>query len=108
MSEKDRLLSLCIDAMKTKNKISEKHKARVLEEIREINSQNGHEYVLDVYDKLRATKSIYPENQPNLLIYELLDIAVPADLESPPVYKQGEYPDIDSDFIKPVQVYLKD
>ncbi len=48
-----------------------------------------------------------PQNENNLLLTELLGITQPADIEAEPNFKQGDFPDIDVDFIKEVRDYLK-
>jgi DNA polymerase III alpha subunit len=107
-TERNRLIELCAKGMTEKGLAGTQYQDRLKLEIREINAQNEHEYILDLHDKLKSERKRYPENQPNLLIYHLLDIAPAPDMGREPVFDMGEYPDIDVDFIKPVQSYLKD
>jgi DNA polymerase III alpha subunit len=48
-----------------------------------------------------------PQNENNLLLTELLGVTQPADIDREPNSKQGDFPDIDVDFIKEVRDYLK-
>lgn len=105
---RDRLIELCCRGLIEKGMNTEQYQSRVMTEMREIDSQNEHEYLLNQYDLCRERKVVYPENQNNLLVCYLLDIAPMPDMDQPPAFVMGEYPDIDCDFIKPVQVYLKD
>ena len=101
---RDRLLNICVQSLKSKGlDLDPRYKQRLKEEIQEIDGQNEHAYFVDLHR--RHVK--YPENQNNLLVPYLLDIVDDFDVESEPKTIQGEFPDIDVDFLKPVRDYLK-
>jgi len=85
-----------------------RYKERLKSELKEIDAQAEHEYLLGLHDKFRAENLIFPENEHNNLIDYLLDLTGQFDIERPNTWIQGEFPDIDIDFLKPVRDYLKE
>jgi len=103
MKERARLVSLCVEALRQKGSYDDQHKARLKFEMREVDAKDEHEYFLDLLD--RGVK--YPENEHNLLIVDLLDIAPGFDISEQPSMDVGEFPDIDVDFLACIRDYLK-
>jgi hypothetical protein len=104
MSEREELLSLLEAAMdKTGHGQDKIYVDRLTLELREIDAQNEYGYFLDLHKKnLR-----YPENQHNLLVPYLLGVVPDFDINKPPAYTYGEFPDIDVDYLPMVRDYLK-
>jgi len=108
MRDRDRLLKLCIKGLETRALINDqRYKDRLKKELKEIDAQGEHEYLLGLYDDFRAKNIVFPENQNNLLVVWLLGLAPDFDVEQPPASVQGEFPDIDVDYLKDVRDYLK-
>lgn len=103
MKERESLIELCNTAMEQKGLIDQKHKDRLELEMKEIDIQVEYEYFLDLYNK----KATFATNENNLFIAYLLGLTKDVNLDSPPVYVQGEFPDIDLDFLPLVRDYLK-
>lgn len=102
-SERDRLLVLCAKGLETKGLSDQDHKDRLKAEVREIDVQVEYEYFLKLYDR----KARFPHNENNLLVAYLLDLVPDFDITQPPSYMQGEFPDIDVDFLPEIQTHLK-
>jgi hypothetical protein len=82
------LYSLLWDKVQEKQLTGKNYIDRLIEEIKEVASQNQHEYFLDLYG--RNVK--YPVNENNLLIPYLLGIVNDFDINNPPVYVYGDFP----------------
>ncbi len=103
MDSKERLLSLCIQGIRDR-KLDGNYKSRLREEFIEVEAKDEYDYFLNLYDKgIRD----HPHNDHNLLIPYLLGICSGCDIESEPAYSQGEFPDIDIDYLEPVADYLR-
>lgn len=76
---------------------------RLALELKAVDEQADFEYFLELMEK----KAYFAENENNLLIAELLNLAPAADLSRDPSYAMGEFPDIDTDYLKLVREYLK-
>jgi len=101
---RERLIQLCVEGLKEKGLYEQpEYKERLKEEVVELDTQADHEYFLEIFD----AKTKFPENEYNLLIPYLLGIVDKFDIETPPAYEQGEFPDIDIDYLAPVRDYLK-
>ena len=108
MKERSQLIRLCISALEEKGLSHEdSYKKRLKAELKEIDAQAEHEYLLNLHNKFRAQNLILPENEHNNLVDWLLGIAPDFDIEKPNTWIQGEFPDIDIDYLKPVRDYLK-
>lgn len=108
MKERSRLIRLCLASLEEKGLVQDiRFKDRMKSELKEIDAQSEHEYLLNLYDKFRAQNLIFPENEHNNLIDWLLGLAPSFEIENPNTWIQGEFPDIDIDYIKPVRDYLK-
>lgn len=83
--------------------LDESLRPRMAEELKEVFSQAEAGYLLDLHDE----KAKFPINENNLLITFVLGLVDSFDLKIPPVYVQGEYPDIDTDYLPVVRDYLK-
>ena len=101
MNDMERLEILCQESLTAHGLGSQRE--RLALELREIDAQNEAEYILDVLEKGHR----YHENPNNLLVYYLLGITPGWDRDSPPVFIEGEMPDIDVDFVAPVREYLR-
>ena len=102
--ERDRLYGICKDAVE-KLEFTPGFSAieRLDLEMKEIDAQAEHEYFLDLYDK----KAIFQHNEHNLIVPYLLGLVDEFDATKEPAYLQGEYPDIDIDYLQDIQEYLK-
>jgi DNA polymerase III alpha subunit len=108
MKERQRLLRLCVRALEEKQVANDpRYKDRLKQEIREIDAQAEHQYLLDLHDKCHEEGVIFPENENNLLVDHLLGLSPSVDIDEEPRWVQGEFPDIDIDFIKAIRDYLK-
>ena len=107
IKERSRLLRLCLSSLEQKGISDSRHKERLKQEVKEIDAQAEHEYLLDLHDEFRSKQLVYPENENNLLVDYLLDLTDEFDIETEPRYVQGEFPDIDVDYLRDVRDYLK-
>lgn len=108
MKERDGLLRLLARAMEVHGfKPKPEYVKRVKLELREIDAQAEHEYYLNLYEQFRKENIVFPENENNTLVDFLLDLAPMPDMSEPPRYRQGEFPDIDVDYIKEVRDWMK-
>ena len=108
MQDRDRLLKLCVSGLEAKGHIKdERYKTRLMKEIKAIDEQAEHEYLLGLYDKFRAQSLTFPRNENNSLVDYLLNLTRDFDIESEPIFVQGEFPDIDIDYLKDVRDYIK-
>lgn len=105
--ERSELIRICVSALESRGLTDPKYKQRLKLELKEIDAQAEHQHLLDLHRKFQAEKLIYPENENNLLVDYLLGLAHSVDIDSPPRWVQGEFPDIDIDYIKAVRDYLK-
>jgi DNA polymerase III alpha subunit len=104
MDYKLKLLRLLGEAIQKKGlKENPEYVNRLRLEIKQINIQDEHKYFIDLYRKGYKFK----ENENNLLVPYLLDIVSDFDISIEPKWIQGEFPDIDIDYIKEIQPYLK-
>jgi len=78
-------------------------KARLKQELLEIDNQAEHDYFLDLYDR----KAKFASNENNLLVPFLLGLTDEFDSSADPHFVQGEFPDIDVDYLPAVQEYLR-
>lgn len=72
-------------------------------ELIEVEVQDLEEYFLKMFYEDKK----YPNNENNLLICKLLDIVDYVNLDEEPSTKNGEYPDVDVDYLPIVRDYLK-
>lgn len=103
IDSREKLIKICIQAMQRKNCNDEIHKNRLKKELIELDSQAEHDYFLSLY----ADKKKFSINENNLFIAYLLDLCDSFDLDKDPVYSQGEFPDIDVDYLPIIQDYLR-
>jgi DNA polymerase III alpha subunit len=78
-------------------------KSRLNDELREILAQNEEDYFLDLYNK----KAKFAVNENNLLVVHLLGLVDEFDASKPPKHTDGEWPDVDCDYLPQIQQYLK-
>ena len=107
MKERSRLVRLCLSALESKGLSDERHKARLLKEMKAIDQQTEHEYLLNLHDKFQSEGLIFPKNDNNLMVSYLLGLTKDFNIDEEPVYVQGEFPDIDIDYLKDVRDYIK-
>jgi DNA polymerase III alpha subunit len=104
ISAKDCLINFCIEGLQKKNLYTnEVYRNRLKEELKEISNQNEFSYFLEL---LKSNKR-YPENQHNLLVPYLLGIVDDFDINKKSAYSQGDFPDVDIDYIPIVRDHLK-
>lgn len=102
--KKNLLIDICVKSLKAKGFYNnEIYKLKLKEEIKEISNQNEYDYFLDLCDK----KVKFSKNENNLLVPYLLGIVDEFDIDVPSNFVQGEFPDIDVDYLKIVRDYLK-
>lgn len=82
---------------------SDKHKERLVQELKEVYAQNESEYFLRLYEE----KTRY-RNENNLIVPYLLGICDDFDIDKTPNFVYGEYPDIDIDYLPSIRNYLKE
>lgn len=100
---RDKLLKICIKGMAARGLSDQWAKDRLRAEIKEIDNQAEHDYFLDLYDK----KAKFNKNENNLLVAYLLGLTEDFDPSCDPKHVQGEFPDIDVDYLPVVQDYLR-
>ena len=100
---KIRLARMCSEALAAKSLSSEPMSKRLQNELREIDNQAEYDYFLDLHE--RGVK--FPKNENNLLVVYLLGLSDEFDPESEPKHVQGEFPDIDVDYLPIVQEYIR-
>lgn len=105
--ERKRLLTVCLASLEGKGLNDSRYKDRLKRELKEIDAQAEHKYLMDLYDKFRSEKLIFPVNENNSLVDYLLGLTNEFDINSEPAWIQGECPDIDVDYLKEVRDYLK-
>jgi DNA polymerase III alpha subunit len=108
MKEQERLHILCQAALEQKGLANdERYVNRLKWELKEIDAQGEHEYLLGLQKKFLAENLIFPYNEHNNLVDWLLGLAPSVDIEKPGAFIQGEFPDIDIDYLKEARDYLK-
>jgi DNA polymerase III alpha subunit len=108
MKDRDRFIKLCVKGLESKGLIQDqRYKDRFKKELKEIDAQAEHEYFLNLYDKFQSENLKFSQNQHNNLVDFLLGLTDIFDIEKPSAYLQGEFPDIDTDYLKDVRDYLK-
>ena len=108
MKDRDRFLKLCVLGFKERGVThDERYKLRFKKELKEIDAQGEHEYFLSLYEKFRSENIKFPVNQYNNITDYLLGLTDEFDIEKASTYIQGEFPDIDIDYLKPVRDYIK-
>lgn len=103
MTEYEKLVSLSEEALLLNDMNDKSNWKRLKTELREIEVQHEAPYILGLVES--GVK--YPVNENNLLVCYLLGICNEVELKKDPIYEMGEFPDIDTDFIKDIQIYLK-
>lgn len=78
-------------------------KKRLIEEVKEIEIQAEYDYFIDLVEK----KVKFPRNENNLLVAYLLGLCDEFDANSEPKFMQGEFPDIDVDYLPLVQEHIR-
>lgn len=108
MQERDIFIKLCVKSLEVKGLFNdERYKDRFKKELKEVHAQSEYEYLIRQHLKFKEEGLVYPRNEWNNLVDYLLDLAPDFDIEQEGTYLQGEFPDIDIDYIKPVRDYLK-
>jgi hypothetical protein len=102
IDNRDKLIKICLKNMQAKNLYNETYKDRFKKELQEIDNQEEHEYFLELYNNKNKFN-----NENNLLITYLLGLCDDFDINIEPAYSQGEFPDIDVDYLPIVQDYLR-
>ncbi len=106
--EREKLHQLCQVGLQEKG-LSENpaYVERLRKELKELDAQGHWNYFLNIHNKFKAEKLIFPVNEFNNLIDFVLGLAPSVDITKPSAFVQGESPDIDIDYIKPVRDYMK-
>ena len=106
--ERSIFIKLCMKGIQDKGLASdERYKERFKKELKEVDAQAEHEYYLRLYQKFKKENLVFPENEHNNIVDYLLGLTNQFDIEKESAYVQGEFPDIDIDYAKPVRDYLK-
>ena len=100
---RERLIRLCLDGVKARGAGIPDLKGRLKREMVEVDNQAEHDYFLDLVDKGVR----FPRNENNLIVPFLLGITDEFDPSAEPAFAQGEFPDIDVDYLPAVQEYLR-
>jgi DNA polymerase-3 subunit alpha len=108
MKDRDRLLKLCVYGLEARGlSKDQRYKDRLKKDLKEIDAQGEYEYFLNLHDKFKRENLTFAENQHNNSVDFLLFLTDQFDIEKPSEYVQGEFPDIDIDYIKEVRDDLK-
>jgi DNA polymerase III alpha subunit len=108
MKDRDRLLKLCVYGLQVRGLAQDqRYKDRLKKDLKEIDAQGEYEYFLNLHDKFKKENLIFKENQHNNSVDYLLFLTDEFDIEKPAEYIQGEFPDIDIDYIREVRDDLK-
>jgi len=99
--EQERITKLCQEALEAKG--LQKFSKRLEDELYEVEAQAEFEYLLGLYDN----KTRFKNNENNLLIAYLLDIVPDWSPDEDFKFIQGEFPDIDIDYMPEVRDHLK-
>ena len=105
MNEQEILKELCLEKLKLKVS-SDKLKIfqkRLINELIQIEVQEEAQYFLNLYNIGKK----YENNENNLIVPWLLDICSAFDINKETLYKMGDLPDIDIDYLPQVRDYLK-
>ena len=108
MSSKEKLIDICIQALKDKGLDTHVYRDRLKKEIKEINNQDEYDYFIDLYESFNKNNTILEINENNLLVAYLLNICKSFDINQN--YKSNsssDFPDIDTDFVGEARDYLK-
>jgi DNA polymerase III alpha subunit len=100
---REKMLKICVEVMASRGLASPEFRDRLKIEIKEIDNQAEHDYFLELYEK----KAKFPKNENNLLVSYLLGLTDEFDISEEPAHIQGEFPDIDVDYLPVVQEYLR-
>lgn len=103
MLTKDTFAQRLEEKMVEKGLADTDHQTRLLEEYREINNQDDFDYFIELYNSGKK----FPTNENNLLTAYLLELVPDFDISKPCKYVQGEFPDIDVDYLPMVRDALK-
>lgn len=101
---KEEIIKVCYTRIKELNLFDQKHKDRLLYEIKQIDIQMEYDYFYDLYIKQEK----FEKNENNLFVCYLLGLVDDFDINKEPVMIQGEFPDIDTDFEADVCDYIRD
>lgn len=108
LDERQRLIRLCASALEKQGlNTNAQYKERLKKELKSIDQQGEYEYLLNLYDRFKKEKLIFPKNENNLLVAYLLNLVRDFDIEQDVAFFYGETPDIDVDYVEPVRNYLK-
>jgi DNA polymerase III alpha subunit len=100
---RDRLLRICVKGLSARGLEDQASKDRLRLEIKEIDNQAEHDYFLDLHDK----KAKFSKNENDLIVPYLMGLTDEFDPSKEPKHVQGEFPDIDVDYLPVVQEYLR-
>lgn len=102
MDERSQLIRLCVRGLEKKGLTDEAHKNRLKYELKQLDLQLNHDYFLKIYN----SRQTFP-NDHNLLIPYVLGVCSDFCLEKEATHIQGEWPDIDTDFLPDIRDDLK-
>ena len=97
----EKLLEICLGAMAERSLDSLRPRLEL--ELKEIDKQAENDYFLELHEK----RVKFPKNENNLLVALLLGLCDDFDASSEPKFVQGEFPDIDVDYLPAVQEYIR-
>jgi DNA polymerase III alpha subunit len=102
-SFKDIFLSKCIQSLRAKGLDNEQYRSRLKTEIKEVDNQDEYKYFIEAYN----SNYKFEKNENNLLVAYLLGLCDDFDISQPPTFVQGDFPDVDVDYLPIVRDYLK-
>lgn len=108
MDDRERLIRTCALALQQRGLTGDdRYKARLRKELKEIDQQGEHEYLLKLHDDFQKEGLVFPCNEHNTLVDWLLGLADEFDIDRGYDWTQGELPDADIDYIDVARDYLK-
>lgn len=96
-------MKICVKGLGIRGLDDQSSRDRLRAEIKEIDNQAEHDYFLDLYDK----NAKFGKNENNLIVPYLMGLTDDFDPSKESKHVQGEFPDIDVDYLPVVQEYLR-
>jgi len=103
MDARDAVLQACVKKLRELGLTDAKYTERLTREIKEIDAQMEHDYLYEFFKK----KAKFAKNENNMFVAYLLGLADDFNIEEDANFVEGEFPDIDVDYLAICRDYLK-